>query len=147
MPIAIGTALVTTAGALIVPLALGINGQQVDIDALIPIHYTTETGVTVDCTYGIYVGDPADRTAADQELADYLNTQDWSGIGEEIYDQAMANPFVPGPNDDWQVDNQQIRDRFSFNRALNVIYERIPADLMTEGMSTGATTNCTGQLR
>jgi hypothetical protein len=147
VPIAIGVGLMTTAGALIIPLVLGVNGQLVDIDARIPIQYTTKTGVTVACTYGIYVGDPAHRTTADQKLANYLNAQDWSGIGEKIYDRAMANPFIPGPNDDWEVDNQQLRDRFSFDRALNVIYERIPADLMTEGMSTGATTNCTGQLR
>lgn len=147
VPIVIGAAIMTTAGALIVPLALGVNGIQVDVDARIPIHYTTETGVTVDCTYGIYVGDPAHRTAADHRLAKYLSAHDWSGIGEKVYDRAMANPFVPGPNDDWEVDNQELRDQFSFNNALNLIYERIPADLMTEGTSTGATTNCTGQLR
>lgn len=147
LPLAVGAGLATTAGALIVPLALGINGIPVDVDARIPIHYTTKTGVTVDCTYGIYVGDPANRTASDRRLAKYLTTHDWSEIGEKIYHRAMANPFVPGANDDWQVDTQQLRDQFSFNTALNLIYEQIPAEMMTEGMSTGATTDCAGQLR
>lgn len=95
VPIGIGAALVTTAGTLFIPPIFGINGRTVVAEVTIPIHYTTETGVTVDCTYGIYVGDPAKRTAADRKLADYLNTRGWSGIGQEIYDQAMANPFVP----------------------------------------------------
>lgn len=147
VPIVIGAAIMTTAGALVVPLALGINGMQVNVDARIPIHYTTETGVTVDCTYGIYIGDPANRTAANQTLANYLRAHDWSGIGEKVYHRAMANPFAPGPHDDWQVDTQQLRDQFSFNNALNLIYDQIPTELMPKGMSTGGTTNCTGQLR
>lgn len=147
VPIAIGAAIMSTAGAVIVPLALAVNGVPVDVDARIPIHYTTDTGVTVDCTYGIYVGDPAHRTAADQRLAQYLSTHIWSGIGEKVYRRAMANPFVPGPNDDWNVDTQQLRDQASFNNALSLVSEQIPADTMTEGMSIGGTTNCTGQLR
>ena len=147
VPAATGAALLMTAGAVFVPLQLAINGQSVDIDVVIPIHYTTETGVTVDCSYGIYVGDPLNRTPADQKLVDYLDAQDWSGIGDEIYDRAMANPYVPGPNDDLEFDTQEVRDRFSFMEALMVIHERVPADLIVDGMSTGSTMDCTGQLR
>lgn len=145
--VALGAAIVTTAGALLVPLTLVIDGVEVEPEVIIPIHYVTGTGVVVDCAYGIDVGAPASRTAAEQALADYLHSQDWSGVGQEIYERAMANPFVPGPDDEGEFDNQEIMDHISFTSALGVIYERIPAGMMTEGVSAGGTMTCTGQLR
>ncbi|MFE6736180.1 hypothetical protein [Microbacterium sp. NPDC057650] len=148
LPIAFGVALLATGAAAYVPLTLFINGQRAESEVRIPIHYETETGVTVDCWYGIYVGDPANRTEADQRLADFLNAQDWTGIGQRIYEKAIAEPFAPGPNDDWEVDTQEIRDDFSFNRALSELVDgRVPESLVHDGMGWGATSNCTGQLR
>ncbi len=136
-----------TAAAVVAPMQLFVNGQAVELDVTIPIVYTTETGVTISCDYGIYVGDPATRSAADDELAAFLAAEDWTGVGQEIYDEAMANPFVPGPDDVWETDTQEMRDQFSFNRATWIIYERFPEGLWSEGMSTGGSSTCTGRLR
>lgn len=148
IPIGLGTLVAITGAAVLIPLQLRVNDTLVDLDAEIPIIYTTDTGVDVSCRYGFYFGVPADRTDADEELADFVQTHDWTGIGQRIYDEAIANPFVPGPNDDFEVDTQEIRDMFSFNNATStVIWEEIPEELLQEGQSSGSPSDCKGQLR
>lgn len=146
IPLGIAGLVALTGAAVLVPLGLWVNGTKVDLDAEIPIIYTTDNGVDVSCRYGIYFGDPANRSVADEQLADFVENHDWTGIGQRIYDEAIANPFTPGPNDDWEVDNQEIRDSFSFFRAVNLIWDEIPTDL-DAGQSSGGTSDCTGQLR
>ena len=146
IPTLVVGALTLAGAAVVVPLSLWVNGTQVDV-VNIPINYTTDTGVQVSCRYGIYFGDPANRTEADEDLTEFVENHDWDGIGQRIYDEAMANPFVPGPNDDWEVDNQELRDNFSFNRALSVIWTEIPEELQKSAQSAGGTTDCKGQLR
>jgi hypothetical protein len=65
---------------------------------------------------------------------------------DSIYAEAVANPFVPGPDDVWEVDTQELRDQVSFSRATEVIWEEIPDDLMRDGWSSGSTMDCKGQL-
>lgn len=147
LPVAVMAAAATTGAAIAIPLSqLLVGGTAVDYDVTIPIRYTTHTGVQIDCRYGIYIGDPATRSPADDALAAYLDEQDWTGIGQEIYDEAMADPFVPGPDDDLEVDTQALRDSFSFQKATGIIYDRIPADLMA-GTTTGSASDCDGRLR
>ncbi len=147
IPFGIVGVVALTGAAIVIPLSLLVNGTQVELDAEIPIVYTTDTGVDVTCRYGIHFGDPTHRTAADERLAEFVQNHDWTGIGQHIYDEAIANPFVPGPNDDWEVDTQEIRDDFSFSRATDLIWDEIPAGLQQDGQSAGATMDCTGQLR
>jgi hypothetical protein len=54
--LAIGGVLALTGAAVAIPLTLWVGGTQVDLDAKIPIAYTTDTGVEVTCEYGIYLG-------------------------------------------------------------------------------------------
>ena len=56
-------------------------------DIHIPLTYTTVLGVTYSCSIDIDGGTlfVADSTAA----ADYLRTQDWTGVGQRIYDRAV----------------------------------------------------------
>lgn len=146
LPVAGLSLIALTAGAIAVPLALRINDQSVHVDVTIPISYVTETGRTISCEYGIYVGTPDNRTDADEEAIAFLKSADWSGIGQEIYEEALANPYVPGPNDDWESDSQEVRDRFSFNQATDIIIARVSAEV--NGLSSlGSTSTCTGELR
>ena len=136
-----------TGAAVVIPLGLWTDGTRVDLDAEIPIIYTTDTGVEVSCRYGIHFGDPASRSTADERLAEFVAGHDWTGIGQRIYDEARANPFTPGPDDDLENDNQEIRDQLSFNYAIEVLWQEIPRELLDAGHSAGGTTDCTGQLR
>lgn len=152
MPVGIVGALALTGAAVAIPLEnLGwwINDTKIEkFDVAFPISYTTDTGVEVNCQYGYYFGDPANRTEADERLAAFVADHDWSGLGERIYAAAMANPFVPGPDDDWQVDTQEIRDTFSYMRAAgDVIGAEIPDHLFEEYQSWVLATDCEGRLR
>lgn len=146
-PLAIAGVVALTGAAVAIPLGLWVNGTQVDLDVEIPINYTTDTGTEVSCRYGMYFGEPTRRSIADERLAEFVEEHDWTGIGQRIYAEAIAKPFVPGPDDDLEVDNQEIRDQFSFNRALDVIWQEIPSELRDAGYSAGGTSDCTGQLR
>lgn len=147
LPLAFVGVVALTGASIVIPLRLWVDGQEVELDAYIPIQYTTESGVDVSCTYAIHFGDPDERTSADERAADYLRQHDWNGIGQRVYDHAMAHPFVPGPDDNLEVDNQQLRDQFSFTNALQLIWDEIPHDIHGATESAGATMDCTGQLR
>lgn len=141
-----------TGAAVWIPFSLGINGTQVALDAEIPIIYTTDNGIDVSCRYGLYFGDPVNRTPADEQLAEFVENHDWTGIGQRIYDDAIANPFAPGPDDNWEVDpkldTQELRDSHTFILATSrVIWAEIPPELQQQSESTGSTSDCTGQLR
>ncbi|WP_168628065.1 hypothetical protein [Cryobacterium sp. BB307] len=142
-----GVIALTGAAALAMPIRLWVGGQEVELDGEIPIIYTTDTGVFVHCTYGIHFGDPAERTAVDERAAQFMKNHDWTGIGQRIYDEAIANPFVPGPNDDFQTDSQQIRDMFSFQQAMHLIWTEIPDDIDGAVREAGGASDCKGQLR
>ncbi|WP_341974425.1 hypothetical protein LTA6_002867 [Microbacterium sp. LTA6] len=148
IPLGIAGAIALTGAAVMIPLGIAVNGTPVEMDVEIPILYTTDTGVDVSCRYGIYFGDPATRSAADERLAEFAQNHDWTGIGQRVYEEAIANPFAPGPNDVWETDTQELRDRHSFNLAIGgVLYGEIPAELRAEGQQVGGTMDCTGQLR
>lgn len=141
-----------TGAAVLIPFGLWINGTQVELDAEIPITYTTDNGIDISCRYGIYFGDPVNRTPADEQLAEFVETHDWTGIGQRIYDDAIANPFAPGADDNWDVDTeadtQERRDTLTFILATSrVIWGEIPPELQQRNESTGSTSDCTGQLR
>ena len=76
---AIGT-LALTGGALLVDSSL-------TPDIHIPLTYTTVLGVTYTCSIDIDGGTlfVADSTAG----ANYLRAQDWTGVGQRIYDRAV----------------------------------------------------------
>lgn len=148
LPLAFVGVAALTGGAVLVPLGLWINSDRVDLDAEIPIRYRTDSGIDVSCRYGIYFGEPASRTEADERLSQFVKSHDWTGVGQRIYERAIANPFVPGPDDDWEVDTQEVRDSFAFSDALSVvIWEEIPAALTQGSISSAGTSDCRGTLR
>lgn len=146
IPLGIAGVVALTGAAVAFPLTIGVNGKTATLDVVIPITYTTDTGMEVSCSYGIYFGDPATRNDADERLAVFAQEHDWSGIGQRIYDEAIANPFVPGPDDDWEDDSPEIRDSFSFHRATELIWSEIPAELRPEYHFAARAMDCTGQL-
>lgn len=114
-----------------------------DPDVRIPIEYVTDTGVEVACTYALRVGAVVGGENAD--LRRWLTSQDWSGVGQRVYDDALANPFVPGANDegDWTLD---VIDSMSFFQALGR-QTAVPDELTRPGDEIAGASDCTGQLR
>ena len=154
IPLGIAGVVALTGASLLVPLnKFWIDGMQADADAIIPIVYTTDTGVEVSCRYSIYFGDPADRTEDDQQLAAFVAEHDWTAIGQRVYERAIADPFIPGVNGgfgDDTDDTPQRRDEASLFSAIGaVIEEEIPdrlRDTSRLGLVDSGMSDCKGQL-
>ncbi len=148
VPVGVVGVLALTGAAIAAPLVLGVDGQWVDIDARIPITYETESGVSVSCVYGLYVSSAAGRTAEDDRLGEFLADADWTGIGQEIYDYAIANPVTPQEGEVWNNDSPEVRDAISFKLAVTpVITAHVPAELLNSGSGWSSTDTCTGPFR
>ncbi|MDQ1121596.1 hypothetical protein [Microbacterium trichothecenolyticum] len=147
VPAGLAAVAVTTGAAIAAPVWLGINGVHVEPDAQIPVSYTTLSGVEVSCTWAVHIGD-AERTPLEERVAEALAATDWDGVGQDIYDQAIANPRVPQPGETWAVDTQEVRDAISFKLAiLPVMERRLPAELQGAASHWGSTDTCTGPFR
>lgn len=131
---------VVAAGALTAGAA--VFAPYFDPDVRIPIEYVTDTGVEVTCTYALRVGSAVG--GENQELREWLTSQDWSGVGQRIYDDAVANPFVPGENDEGEW-TAEIVDSMSFFDAMGRQTDA-PEDIAVFGDTVTGTSDCTGQL-
>lgn len=125
-----------------------IGGKIIQPDVEVPIYYETATGKTVHCTIGLVYGH-LDPDADVTELKSFVANHDWSRIGQRLYEEAMSNPFTPGPNDDFPADvSQSILDTFSFNNAIGQVIEgEIPPELFSDGTTGNMPSNCDGTLR
>jgi len=139
----------TTAGGVATQMMktgdLLFDDVAVPLDASILIAYETDSGRSIRCSIGMYyTSEVADVTRLKSFLADH----DWSGIGQRIYDRAMARPFRPGPGDDLSADTPQaVIDSISFSNALSVLYDEIPSELIPDGTLGGTVSDCNGELR
>lgn len=150
VPIGVVSVLALTGAAIAAPLVLAVGEPDnwVEIDARIPITYETDSGVSVSCVYGLYVTSAAGRTAEDERLGEFLAKADWTGIGQEIYDYAIANPVTPQEGEVWSNDSPEVRDAISFKLAVTpVITDHVPADLLSNGSGWSSTDTCTGPFR
>lgn len=148
LPIGVVSVVALSGAAIVAPLVLGVNGEWVELDARIPITYQTNSGVSVTCEYGLYVSSENGRTADDERLAAFFAREDWTTIGQEIYDFAIANPVEPREGEVWTNDSPETRDAISFKLAFYpVIQSRLPADLRGNGSGWSSTDTCTGPYR
>ena len=150
LPIGVVGLLAVTGAAVAAPLILAVGEPYkiVELDARIPITYVTESGTTVDCVYGIYLNGHGGRTAQQERAAGFLANEDWTGLGQEIYDFAIAHPSLPKEGEVWTNDTPGVRDAISFKLAvIPVISSRLPADLRAVGSQFVSTDTCTGPFR
>ncbi|WP_423494036.1 hypothetical protein IM711_10925 [Microbacterium esteraromaticum] len=131
---------VVAAGALTAGAAL--FAPHFDPDVRIPIEYATDTGVEVTCTYALRVGSVVG--GENPQLREWLASQDWSGVGQRIYEDAVANPFVPGEDDEGEW-TAEIVDSVSFFDAM-ARQIAVPDGLAVFGDEVAGTSDCTGQL-
>lgn len=130
------------------PIVLGIDGHDVDLDATIPITYVTTAGVIVECVYAVHLGSTDGRTPDVERAAELFAERDWTGIGQEIHDWALAHPVTPGQGEEWTNDTPELRDQISFRLAVSpVLMSKLPADLQDSGIGFAGTSTCSGQLR
>lgn len=146
VPVGMVGVLALTGGAIAVPFILGDESGWVDMDASIPIEYVTESGVAVSCKLGVHVRSDNGRTAEDDRVAKFLAEEDWTGIGQEVYDHAIANPVSPQEGEVWTDDTPELRDGVSFKLALTtVVMSHLPP--VMQGTGFASTDTCTGPFR
>jgi hypothetical protein len=147
LPIGVVGIFALTGAGIAAPLILAVGEPEnlVAIDARIPITYVTESGVTVNCVYGVYLNGPNGRTAEHERAAEFLANENWTGVGQEIYDFALAHPRAPQEGEVWTNDTPEVRDAISFKLAvIPVISSHLPADLREAGSQLASTDTCTG---
>lgn len=72
-------------------LAFGLTAgfqDRLAPDLTIPIAYTTDTGVPVSCSVFVFNGEIS-WVEVSFAAVNYLSKQNWSGIGQRIYEQAL----------------------------------------------------------
>lgn len=126
-------ALALTAGALVV--------TTMTPAVTIPISYTTDTGRTVTCSVEAGGGSILDPQST--AIGDYLRSQDWSGIGQRVYDRAIANS---GPDADADIAQDEIGNTSWSNAMAALIPGTMPEDLIADWTYTGWSSDCTGEL-
>lgn len=129
-------ALALTAGALVV--------TSMTPAVTIPISYTTDTGRTVTCSVEAGGGSILDPQST--AIGKYLRSQDWSGIGQRVYDRAIANPYAPGPDADADIAQEEIDNTSWSNAMAALIPGTMPEDLIADWTYTGWSSDCTGEL-
>lgn len=118
-----------------------------DPDMRVPIEYVTDTGVEVSCTYAMRVGSVIG--GENPELREWVTSQDWTGVGQRIYDDAIAHPFVPegetsAEGNEW---TPELVDAVSWFDAMDrQILGSIPEGLPVYGDEISGSSDCTGQL-
>jgi hypothetical protein len=150
IPVGVVGLLAVTGAGLAAPLILAVGdpANVVELDARMPITYVTESGVTVNCVYGMYLNGESGRTPERERAAELLSNEDWTGVGQEIYDYAIAHPVTPQEGEVVTNDTPELRDGVSFRLAfVPVISSRLPADLREIGSEVGGTDTCTGPYR
>jgi hypothetical protein len=74
--------------ALALALTAGID-ERLSPDLTIPVTYTTDTGYTESCSIFVFNGE-INWIEVSFTAVDYLSAQDWDGIGQRIYQQALV---------------------------------------------------------
>lgn len=122
--------------------------KVVDADVVIPIEYTTESGVHVSCTYALaYVWGETSG------LHDFVSSHDWSGLGQRAYEEHIARPFYPSSvtriDEDGtrtELTPEEIRaDGPVFSHAIDVVFTaELPAELRDDEYLSQGHTDCDG---
>ena len=138
-----------TAGAVVVD-------QNFRVNVPVAIHYTTDTGVEVDCTATI--GGGSFFAPKPAEVVNYYKTHDFSGDGQRIYDYALvlagdrpATPDVFPDSSIWAPGAEMpgYDDTSAFSQSMvDFLLLDVTIELGLDGGSGGAdlTSDCTGKL-
>lgn len=119
-------------------------------DFTIPINYTTDTGTAVSCSIELFNGE-IDYVESSTAPVDFFRAQDWTGVGQRIYDTAVVYERDPAwlgseMNSDGP-DLQGIQWRAWLTAADDMIFDRLPEGTMTNGDGGyGVDTTCAGEL-
>lgn len=100
-------------------------------DFTIPVTYTTDTGHTLSCSIDFFNGE-IDYVEASTAAVDHLRAQDWTGIGQRLYDTALSY--------------EAAGDAWAWNSAMSDLFiATLPEGIDSTG-GLGMNSDCTGEL-
>ena len=119
-------------------------------DFTIPIAYTTDTGKQIACSIDFYNGEIDYREQSLTAVA-WLEAQDWTGVGQRVYDVALGYENDPAwlgseLNSDHPTDAATIQHRAFLTAQEDVMFAALHDQVMTDGDHYGADSDCTGEL-
>jgi len=122
-------------------------------DFTIPVTYTTGSGATVSCSVEFFNGEEHYVEVSFAGVA-YLESQDWTGIGQRIHDEAVRlidarDPVVFAPDDTTGGEpGADVIEWRAWSLAESSLVEgSIPDGVMAAGDHFGSDSDCTGELR
>ncbi len=142
----VGASIILMGAAVFVPLQLSLDGQQVEIDVRLPIQYTTSGGEEISCTYGLYFGSARGRDADLEAAVETIKERDWVGIGEDVYEYAIAHSVSPQVGEVWEADSPRVREKIAFELAVRAVVTQQLTGTLPDGAGFAGTTDCSGQL-
>lgn len=134
---------VVVAGVVLTAAAV-IFTPNFDPDVRIPIEYVTDTGTEVSCTHAMRVGSVV--SGENPELRQWLVSHEWTGVGQRIYEDAVAHPFVPTEDTPGEWTPELIDAVSWFDAMQRQIDGAIPSGLTMYGHVVSGSSDCTGQL-
>jgi hypothetical protein len=140
--------------ALALALTAGID-ERLSPDLTIPVTYTTDTGYSESCSIFVFNGEVS-WIEVSFTAVDYLSKQNWDGIGERIYQQALIeeaairqqvadrDPAVAITSDGLTMpDESQIQQAAWNNAEGRLVSGIVPT---RPGDHWGGDTDCSGRL-
>ena len=140
-----------TAGAVVID-------EYLRVDVPIAIEYTTDTGITVECTAQIRGG--TFFAPKPTEVIDYYKSHDFTGVGQRIYDYALvlagdtegtshvlpdsANGLLP--EEDFSYDDQAALDHSMVLFLLWDVVQELGLEDVSGGVGAELSSDCTGPL-
>lgn len=123
---------VIVAPAIALATTAGTEARMVP-DFTIPVTYTTDTGRTLSCSIDLFNGELG-YVEVSTAAVDHLRAQDWTGIGQRIYDTALdyeaAGDWAP-----WS------------SAETELVQATVPEHLLTAATGgLGSDSDCTGEL-
>ncbi|WP_204533952.1 hypothetical protein [Arthrobacter tumbae] len=116
----------------IVPLTGSTDDRPVP-DFTIPVSYTTDTGRELSCSIDLYNGE-MNNVVTSTAAVDYLRAQNWSGIGQRIYDKALVYESAGDPNA-W------------VSAEIDLTAGQLPDGVLKQGDGgLGSSSDCSGEL-
>lgn len=140
--------------ALALALTAGID-ERLSPDLTIPVTYTTDTGYSESCSIFVFNGEINWIEVSFTAVA-YLSTQNWDGIGQRIYQQALIeeaairqqvadrDPAVAATSDGLTMpDESQIQQAAWYRAEDRLVAVTVPAK---DGDLWGRNSDCSGRL-
>jgi hypothetical protein len=118
-------------------------------DFTIPITYTTDTGRTINCSIDFSNGETR-WVETEFGAVNYLRAQDWTGLGQRIYDEALArvaagDPELSKPGEDGDVPDQKTVEAYAWTHAeTDLTIGTVPREVMGAGF--GSYSHCPREL-